>query len=181
MNKQDVNLIGFYYQEPLQVDGDISNSVMFKYDDERERVISFLKECSLNDFIYVMIRLFKDKYPDAGLLAAYISERDKSIRQGQKKIESGSSILRDDITQFYWHYHLDELKNVSYYLEQVTFSFKDEINLEDLINTTIESIEGKEFELTENTILVKDSAIDRFILSSTQIEIWVNPEKVVRY
>ena len=75
MKKEDLNYEPFYYVEPMRIIDDPVESIkfMFKYSDERNEISSFLKNCNTEDFLWVLIRVFKHEYGKASFFLSLVS------------------------------------------------------------------------------------------------------------
>ena len=178
--RENIPLIGFYHLIPTRLDGDTMD--FFKYIDEKEVVGDFLKTCSINDFIYVIVSLFKDTYPNAASFSYYISENYKKeeVTEG-KEISNEKPKHRTDIAEFKWHYYLSPEIAAEYYLKKLEFTFSKKENQQDLLDSAEEALVGKTFTTASGEVSIENSPISSIKITDTAFELIINEDMVVYY
>lgn len=178
--RENIPLIGFYHLIPMRLDGDTMD--LFKYIDEKEEVDNFLRNCSLRDFTYVMVSLFKDTYPNAGGFSYYISENYK-----KEKVTSDNEISiekpkhRTDIAEFKWYYYNSPVIVSEHHLKKLEFTFSKKENQQDLLNAAMEALIGKTCTSTSKKISVENSPISSIEITDTSFELVINEDMVIYY
>lgn len=178
--KENIPLIGFYHQIPVRLDGDILD--WFKYDDQNEETDNYLRTCTIQDFIYVIVTLFKDQYPDAAAFSFHISEnykREESVPN--YRVTLGKPKHRADIAEFKWHYSLSPEIAGDYYLTKLEIIFAKRENRQDLLDAILEALMDNIFTNGPGEIAVKNSPISSIKLTERAFELVVNKDMIVYY
>lgn len=180
-NKDTLDFRGFYKQTPLRV-GD-GGWTMLEFFEEDLEVECFLKNCTFYDFIYVIVTLFKDKYPNTGSLSFHIAKDNiestinKNIKTYIRKPKH-----RNDIKEFVWVYDLeDPLIKHHYHLKSLEIKFKDTIDINKTKTDIEEALKGKTFTKEGSKFIVDNSAIDYIEITSNSFYLKVNESKTVHY
>ena len=202
MNKKDLDL-SFLYQEPLIRDysrldeDDEFLQWMLEYQEEQDAFSKYVKDCSLDDFVYLMIVAFKDKYPNfinlnstfhsAPLQMEKWAEVDK-IRTSFEKIDQfETNFDRGDIVKLIVHMHIGPMRNEfdpgdrDMYEQKICIEFNEAIPARVLD----EALHGNNYELNkegDSTVYTLiDSPIAKLYLKDKSLEIEINEEKVYLY
>ncbi len=174
MNKKTIDISGFYYKTPTRVDGDIMESFeeYFKID----TVSDFLKESTFSDFLYLIIRIFKEDYPDVRSLATEISEKIKRSTPAVYK-----SIFRKEIDEIKWEYFINSENKFEYYLKKMRFKFNSNINGLNFINVIKEVLDDLDYEFNSDLFIIKNNSIEEILISTDFLELKINVDKIKYY
>lgn len=189
-NKFNLNL-AFLYQEPLDRDYIIGGGPDLerieweqKYELEEDIFLSYVKDCSLDDLIYLIVHIFKVKYPNIIRLAYKISKESNRIAEDKVKY---FDFYRDDIIYFNTDLFLEpildeflrEFRDV--YETSVSLKFKKPFS----ILSIEEALEGTVYsKLISDELVqydVKNSPIKSIDVKADSFTIHINREKVILY
>ena len=181
-SKEELNFIGYYYQEPMMLDGDPLD--LFKYAEENAEVRDFLKVCSIEDFIWVIINLFKDKYANGSQLSAHITasnwKEDNGVLEDNIKTYIEKPLYRNDIDDITIIYDLEEFVPTREHM--ISFGFNILEPLDD-INIVVEEILGNNNFIREGDkyILDENSAIKHLVVRPDYFLLKINESKIVYF
>lgn len=98
-DKRELNFEIFYKVDNFGIIDDPNLTVdLFAKDIEDEYFFGeFLKKCSFNDFVWVVLTIFKDKYGNGDLLRAFVTESSEIKESDSKLIYFVNKISRSDI------------------------------------------------------------------------------------
>ncbi|MCS4304502.1 hypothetical protein DRF65_02090 [Chryseobacterium pennae] len=110
MKIENLDFGAFYYVEAMKMIDDPIESVneFMKFEKEKTEIELFLKDCSLKDFIGVIITIFKDKYANGALLGALISETIQKEKQLNEILYVKKFQYRDDLKSLKFRYNEDD-------------------------------------------------------------------------
>ncbi|WP_343697109.1 hypothetical protein [Flavobacterium sp.] len=170
-----------------------------KFDWDENNFDNYIKKCSLEELIYLMINIYKDKYPrsifhfaislDANEqnLHSYIDKNRRTIRENQFLY---NNFLRKDVLSMKTRHHEEEYSDEESiekywrgesYMQNLFLEFNKEIPLK-IID---KALGGKEYAKTEkdDTLLyeVKDSPIASLEVAKNSIKLNINEDKVINY
>ena len=170
-----------------------------KFDLDENHFDDYIRGCSLEELVYLMIYIYKDKYPRSVFhfaisldskqenLLSHISENKRTIRENKF---SHDKFLREDViamsTQHHDEEYSDEESIEKYwrgesYMQNLFLEFNQEVP----IHIIDKALEGKEYTKTEkdNILLyeVKDSPIASLEVNKNSIKLNINEEKVILY
>lgn len=160
---------------------------------------NYAKSCSFEELIYLMIYIYKDKYPrnifDSAIsvdfekqnLMAYSSNNGRIISENKYIF---NNFLRKDVTGMISQFHseqypdeeiIEKYWDSEFYIQNLFLEFNKDapIHVIDLV------LEGKEYTKTEKDHVlvyeVKDSPIASLEVTGNSIKLNVNEDKVVLY
>jgi len=170
-----------------------------KFDLDENHFDDYIRGCSLEELVYLMIYIYKDKYPRSVFhfaisldskqenLLSHISENKRTIRENKF---SHDKFLREDViamsTQHHDEEYSDEESIEKYwrgesYMQNLFLEFNQEVP----IHIIDKALEGKEYTKTEkdNILLyeVKDSPIASLEVNKNSIKLNINEDKVIFY
>ena len=180
-NKDTLDFSGFFKQTPLRV-GD-GGWTMLEFVEEELEVEAFLKKCTIYDFIYVIVTLFKDKYPNTGSFGYFIAQEVEGTTKNNITTYIKKPKHRNDIKEFVWIYNSEDplIKHHYFYLKSLDIKFKDVLNIEKTKTEIEEALKGKQFTKEANKYIVEDSAIDYIEITTNSFYLKVNESKTVHY
>ncbi len=108
MNREDVDLSFFYEVSPCKSAFSHDETFCLKMTENIEHCLPFFRENALSDILFVLIRLFKDDYPNAFPYVEFLfgCDSDKLSEDGNRMIFKIAELHRDDISEVLLHYHL---------------------------------------------------------------------------
>lgn len=178
--KDSLDFSGFFEVTPLRLDGDVMD--MLKHLDSRGDVRDFLKDCPVEEFIYILVKLFKDTYPDTGGFGYYIGEKQRELRERQLKTTWHTPKYRKDIEEIIYVYDTeDPLVNYEFHLISMELKFRILLNTDKVKKEIKEALGGKQYEQDGNKFTVQDSAIEYLEVSENKFFLKVNESKKVYY
>ena len=170
-----------------------------KFDLDENHFDDYIRGCSLEELVYLMIYIYKDKYPRSVFhfaisldskqenLLSYISENKRTISENKF---SHDKFLREDViamsTQHHDEEYSDEESIEKYwrgesYMQNLFLEFNQEVP----IHIIDKALEGKEYTKTEkdNILLyeLKESPIASLEVNKNSIKLNINEEKVIFY
>lgn len=176
MKKEDLNFEPFYYVEPMKIIDDplLSSNEFFKYENEKSEIEHFLKNCSLKDFIWVIISIFKNKFANGALLGTLISETIQKNKNKGGTLFIKKMIFRNDLKSLKFHYTNDD------FFDFLEFEF---VNPYFQINNIItEVLNGKQYSKNGNKyILSSGSGIDYLDITSTFFKLKSNKKNAKKF
>lgn len=177
MNKEQLNLEPFYYVEPMRIidnDPDATFEFFYKYDKEKEKIKDFLKQSSLDDFLWVIISVFKDEFGDGALLSSFISETVSKEDVSNGLIINKKPLHRNDIKSLKFKYTDED------YFDWLEFEITNPlVNIDTIIE---EVLAEKEFTKNGNTYtLESNSGIDYINVTPTFFKLKANEAKAKRF
>ncbi|WP_452599006.1 hypothetical protein [Pontimicrobium sp. MEBiC01747] len=189
MNKHKLDL-RFLYQKPLIRDYDVMG-IDFerrawdkKYEKGEDKFRNFIRKCSLENFIYIYINIFTEKFPNVLRLAFTFSG---NLSQPEEQINEFNEFDRSDITSLITKEYIGPIKNEfdpgdrDIYETKLSLEFKKSFPLD----TVEEALEGLTYTKTkenDTTIYeVEDSPIKTLEVTNTGFTININEDKVVLY
>lgn len=176
MNKEDLDYEPFYYVQPLRLIEDPGESVMFflKYMDEKMAFKDFLKNCSMEDFIWVIVFIFKDEYGSGARLSSFISETVSRVETDEGTEYKDIPSHRKDIKDIYFFYNqLDQF---------VSFSFQLDPPLATIHQVIAEVLKGKQYSIVDGKYLLEsDSGIEYLEVSSSYFKLKANMNKAKNF
>ncbi|WP_337966798.1 hypothetical protein [uncultured Flavobacterium sp.] len=169
----------------------------FEWDDRRFK--SYAQKCSFEELIYLMIYIYKDKYPrsifDSAISLDY--ERQNLLSHTNKKGRAISenkylfnNFLRKEVTGMISQFHSEEYTEDEiiekywrgeFYMQNLFLEFNQEVP----IHIIDKALEGKEYIKTEKDGVllyeVKDSPIASLEITKNSIKLNINEDKVIFY
>jgi hypothetical protein len=170
-----------------------------KFDLDENHFDDYIRGCSLEELVYLMIYIYKDKYPRSVFhfaislnskqenLLSYISENKRTISENKF---SHDKFLREDViamsTQHHDEEYSDEESIEKYwrgesYMQNLFLEFNQEVP----IHIIDKALEGKEYTKTEkdNILLyeLKESPIASLEVNKNSIKLNINEDKVIFY
>jgi hypothetical protein len=182
-SKNDISIDYLYKQNPHKnslYDGD---DIMFEFLflDEKKEMENFLNNSALADLVFLLIRAFRNKYPNFLELTSVLAGDGKSQKKGNIDIDTDPPKTRKDIKEFEWHYFLNNKFGETYYLQKAVFHFANTESKENLISAIKEALEGNSYTETNGVFEVTDSPIKQITVTNWLFELVVNDEKVIYY
>ncbi len=177
MKREDLNFEPFYYVEPpIGINDEVGAAAeyLFKYFEEKKEVELFLKECSLDDFIWVIINLFKHKYARGSLLGAIISETIQEERRPDGVLYFDKFYFREDLDNPKYKFNQED------HFEYLEF---DIVNPFPQINAAVEeALSGKQYTKEgDRYILTSDSGIEYIEATPNHFKLKANMSKSKRF
>jgi hypothetical protein len=182
-SRKDISIAYLYEQNPHKFslyDGD-KKMFELKFIKEQEDVETFCNTATLEDLIFLFVRLYKDRYPNGNEITTPLSQIGDRVEKENSAIYYALPESRNDIKQFEWHYFLNNKFGASFYLQKAVFHFAATENKEHLITAIKEALEGKVYTETNGFFEVADSPIKQITVTNHLFELLVNPDKVVYY
>lgn len=176
MKREDLDFEPFYYVEPMRIIDDPDESIkeFFKYDQEKTEVKNFLKDCTLNDFIWVVIHIFKNEFADGALLSSFISAIIQKEKQSDGMLYFGKFYHRKDLKNHKCKFNQDD------HFEYLEFEIVSPFSQ---INSAIEdALSGKNYSRSgDKYILTADSGIEYIEATPTFFKLKANMKKSKRF
>ena len=179
MNKNTLLLDELYTGYFFDMDDSLTMDEIFerqnkgrKRSEKLNEIKHFLKECTIDDFFYVIIKILKDKTPvitvfnDVIFPEKYLDEvfsetrRQKDIKEAQFMIHSSSG---------------------KWYYETLEFNFTSEQQVDSLLLSTQECLKDKNLSVIANSIIVDDCPISKIEITPDNFKIIMNPNKATNY
>lgn len=176
MKREELNLEPFYYVEPMRIidDPDESLEFIFKYDKEKTEIENFLKDCNLNDFIWVIITTFREKYASGSLLGAQISDTIQEEKSMNGTLYSDKFNHRKDLDNPKYKFNKDD------HFEYLEFEIVPPFMA--INNAVEEALNGKSYSKNGNQyILNSDSGIEYIEATPTFFKLKANMNKSKRF
>lgn len=179
MNKNKLPLEELYTGYIFDMDDSLTMDEIFerqnhqrKRSEKLNEIKQFLKDCTLEDFVYVIIRIFKDKTPvitvfnDVIFSEKYLGEVFSETRR------------QKDIKEALFNIHSSSEK---WYYENLQFHFKSNHSIPLLIQCVTDSLKDRNISVSGNEISVDDYPISKIKITSDNIQIIMNPSKATKY
>ncbi|WP_409415948.1 hypothetical protein [Flavobacterium sp. PS2] len=170
-----------------------------KFDWDENHFDDYIRRCSLEELVYLMIYIYKDKYPRSVFhfaisldskqenLLSFISKNKRTISENKF---SHYKFLREDVIAMSTEHHEEEYSDEESiekywrgesYMQNLFLEFNEEVP----IHIIDKALEGKEYTKVEkdNVLLyeVKDSPIASLEVAKTSIKLNINEDKVILY
>lgn len=194
--------LDFLYFNPELTEENYSNKREIYYDkvdwDERH-FEDYAETCSFEELIYLMIYIYKDKYPretfpstisvdsQSQNLLSYNNENGRAISENKYVF---NDFFRKDVIGMNVQYHSEQYSDEEiiekywmseYHMQNLFLEFSKEIP----IHIIDRALEGKQYTKTEkdNILLyqVKDSPIASLEITKNSIKLNINEDKVIFY
>ena len=171
MNKNTINISHLLDPAPLGLDdvyGDRFNALEamehgIAFHEKNKKLIVFFNTSSLEDAIYVLIRVYKDKYPTSQILNIY-----------SYSTKSHAGIDKRTDLEINWHTERNKI-------DQITITLKEEHDISVLKTLIEEVLNDKNFDFSDNTFKINNSPINTISISNNEIEIKIHPSEVINY
>ena len=176
IEKENLNLAPFYYVDSMKIIDDPIESFdeLMKYDKEKTEVELFLKDCSLKDFLWIIMSLFKDQYANGALLSALITETIQKEEKEDGNLYSKRSLYRNDVKAFQFKYNTED------HFEYLVFEISD--LLEDITDAVEDLLNDKQYlKNNHRYILNSDSGIDYIEASPSFFKLKANMKRSKRF
>jgi hypothetical protein len=189
-NKFNLDL-RFLYQKPLERDYMIGGGPDLerikweqKYEEGKDSFRAFVKQCAIDDLVYVFILAFKDNYPNISRLALSIC--NNSIKRIENYREY-DEFDRKDIVSMSTNLFLGPIEDELMPMERDVYETK--LNMKFSSSFSIDAIEsaleGLSFskEIIEGKTLytIQNSPIKTLEVTANEFSIHVNEDKVILY
>ncbi|WP_072962509.1 hypothetical protein [Flavobacterium aquidurense] len=170
-----------------------------KVDWDERHFEDYVKVCSFEELIFLMIYIYKDKYPrsifDSAISLDYekqnlLSHTNKKGRGISENKYIFNNFLRKDVTGMISQFHSEEYTEDEIiekywrgesYMQNLFLEFNKEVP----IHIIDKALEGKEYTKTEKDGVllyeVKDSPIASLEVTKNSIKLNINEEKVILY
>ena len=176
MKKEDLNYEPFYYVEPMRFIDDPVEAIafMFKYQDEKDEVEEFLKSCSIEDFLWVHVFIFKDDYGDGSLLSSLTTKNTHVEKNDYIEKYKNNPVYRNDIGEVFYTYNKED--------QFVSLSFQLTPPLPTIHTVIVDALDGKQYTVANGRYtLESDSGIDYLEVSPSSFTLKANMDKAIRY
>lgn len=170
-----------------------------KFDWDENHFDDYIRGCSLEELVYLMIYIYKDKYPrnifhfaisldsKQENLLSYISKNKRTINENKYSYDK---LLREDViamsTQHHEEEYSDEESIEKYwrgesYMQHLYLEFNKEVP----IHIIEKALEGKEYTKTERDHILlyelENSPIASLEITKTSIKLNINEDRVILY
>lgn len=170
-----------------------------KFDCDERYFENYAENCSFEELIFLMIYIYKDKYPrenfyrtisldsDDYNILSYTNDNGRIISENKSIY---NNFLRKEVIGMTTQFHNEEYSDdefiekywrSEYYMQNLFLEFNREIPLE----TVEKALEGKYYTKTEKNELliyqVKDSSIASLEITKNGIKLNINEDKVILY
>ncbi|WP_144281371.1 hypothetical protein [Chryseobacterium echinoideorum] len=180
MNKNTLPLEELYTGYIFDMDDSLTIDEIFeRQNNQRKRseklnaIKQFLKECTLEDFVYVIIRIFKDKTP-------VITNLDELlIGDFSFKYELQLPLKEQSIVESMYVKYIKLNNHILY--ENLQFNFKSNHSMPLLIQSVTDCLKDKNISISGNEISVDNCPISKIKITSENIQIIMNPNKATKY
>lgn len=176
MKRENLNFEPFYYVEPMRIIDDPIESIneFMKYDKEKNDIKLFLKDCSVKDFIWAIITIFRDKFADGALLGSFISNTSQKQPVLNEALYIKKPSYRHDLKNFKFKYNSDD------HFEYLEFELVNPLT--QITNIVEESLTGKNYSKNVNKyLLISDSGIDYIEVTPYSFKLSANMEKSKKF
>lgn len=123
--KEELDFSGLYQKIPLRLSSDPKDSLEFLnhiYTDEEVEI--FMQTCTIEDYVFVLVALFKDKWPDTGKFILLISEESWSEKNGTVTKSHRSAKGRKDIEEIIFIHDYSENLPLRGHTESIELKFR---------------------------------------------------------
>lgn len=154
--KEELDFSGLYQKIPLRLSSDPKDSLEFlRYMYTDEEVEIFMQTCTIEDYIYVLVTLFKDKCPDTGKLILFISEENWSEKKGSVTKSYRNAKGRKDIEEIIFiHDYSDDLPLRGH---TISIELKFRTGQQKIGNVLKEVLEDKEMLVEDSQIILNET------------------------
>lgn len=179
MNKNTLPLEELYTGHIFDMNDALTFDEIMEYEDNQRKrseklneIKQFLKECTLEDFVYVIIRIFKDKTPvitvfnDVIFSEKYLNEVFSETRR------------QKDIKEALFNIHSSSEK---WYYENLQFNYKSSQSMPLLLQSVTYCLNNKNISISGNEISIDDCPISKIKITSDNIQIIMNTNKATKY
>ncbi|MCG3165560.1 MAG: hypothetical protein POELPBGB_01328 [Bacteroidia bacterium] len=191
MEKEKVDIELFYKTDPykgIMYDGP-NPPFEFEVNTFINNLKKFFTDESIDDMLFLLIKIFKDTYPNISQIHKLIGKDSKEItNEGKRTTDTSTGIYRKDIKEALWYYIIQKYYDETYkseregfFLEKIEIIFKKGLHEKMVTN----SISEKEYERQESgnikTFILSDSPISKIIIDGVKFILEFNPEKYKYY
>ncbi|WP_144281423.1 hypothetical protein [Chryseobacterium echinoideorum] len=176
MKREKLNFEPFYYVEPMRIIDDPMESFkeLMKFDEEKTEIENYLKHCTLKDFIWVIVAIFKNEYADGALLSSFISKTITKEKKTDGVLYFKETQYRKDLKSLKFKYNIED------HFEYLEFEFVNPFA--QITNTVEEYLIGKNYSKNGDKYTVNsDSGIEYIEATPTFFKLKANMKKSKRF